>query len=254
LTAAATIVRRPFYDRNGERSIFAVEHGVCTSGGATAGVLFCQSVGAEYFSYHKAVIQLADALGRLGTPSMRFDYSGCGDSEGGIESMSIANWLDDTARMAEVLRAETKVRSICVVGIGLGSALAAMYASKVGRVDRLVLWHPVVNGRRYAASLVKAHKNWLRGSFAREDANDCQLQCMGFLCPGQLHADIEAIDLMAFQAAPAREALILHDAREDGKRLGRRWRSLSCEVETGVMGRDGLALATVRTIFNWVRR
>jgi len=213
------------------------------------GVVVCQSIGGEYFAHHKVMVQLADMLARQGAPCVRFDYTGCGDSEGSMEAMDVSRWLGDIGRMADRLRSRSAVEKICLCGFRLGAALAAMYGSQTGGTERLVLWDPVVSGRRYVNELRKAHKRWLRGSFAKARRGDRALQELGFPCRAQLRRQLEAIDLVNLPSPPAREVMILHGGAEEGVgELSRRWERAGADVDLCVLPAGALALSALRAV------
>jgi pimeloyl-ACP methyl ester carboxylesterase len=107
---------------------------------------------SEYNGFHAAFRKLANLLEREGYPTLRFDYSGTGDSEGVPTESFAQNWAADIATACKELNALSRARSLCVVGLGLGATLAVQAAS-LASLDQLVLWEPVVSGTRYLDQL-----------------------------------------------------------------------------------------------------
>ena len=73
---------------------------------------------------------------RLGLGLLRFDYSGCGRSEGRLEDGTISRWLEETLA---IFRAETEGPQI-ILGSSMGGYLALLAAralAEAGEADRL---------------------------------------------------------------------------------------------------------------------
>jgi exosortase A-associated hydrolase 1 len=87
---------------------------------------------------HRLFTLLAEALGRRGMATLRFDRRGVGDSEG--EDTGFLGSADDIAAAASALRRESDAE---IVGIGLcdGAAALALFGAASG-IDRLVLLNP----------------------------------------------------------------------------------------------------------------
>ena len=90
---------------------------------------------------------LARKLEGAGYAAMRFDYAGTGDSSGEIADFGVDAWVEDIEAAAEVLRQESGVTRIVLVGLRLGATLAALCAQRGRlRAAHVVLWDPVVDG------------------------------------------------------------------------------------------------------------
>ena len=154
---AAPEAVEPFYF--GEPRLFGCLHPAADTRGAgpdaptRTGVVFCHPLGHEYVTLHRAARILASRLARSGLPTLRFDYSGTGDSAGGLEEARLQNWVDDADAAADALRSRTGVERICLVGARLGATLALRAAARRADVESLALWDPVVWGRDYLRQL-----------------------------------------------------------------------------------------------------
>jgi pimeloyl-ACP methyl ester carboxylesterase len=81
---------------------------------------------------------------------LRFDYSGTGDSSGGPEVMSMAQWHDDLGVAIEELSDAASVSSVWLVGLRLGASIA-LQSSDRSEVAGIVLWDPVIEGKSLLA-------------------------------------------------------------------------------------------------------
>ena len=119
---------------------------------AELGVVLCAPLGAEEQSAHRSVLHLADGLAQRGMRALRFDYPGCGDSEGEtVDCTSLQDWVDSVVAAVAWLR-EVGCTRIALLGLRLGAMVAGMACARA-RPDWLVLWAPVTDGRRYAREL-----------------------------------------------------------------------------------------------------
>jgi exosortase A-associated hydrolase 2 len=117
--------------------------------GASLGLVYCPPFGEERNQSHPASARAARALAAAGVAVLRFDFSGCGDSEGDLEDASIEDWLAEIAAAEAALREKAGVARVGFWGLRAGANLAALHAS--GRADTalLALWHPVPDPRTY---------------------------------------------------------------------------------------------------------
>lgn len=81
---------------------------------------------------------LAREVSSLGFPCMRFDYRGCGDSEGPERSPSGVVGLSDTIAAERVLREQTQVSHVVLVGICYGAEIALLAARCLASVRGVV--------------------------------------------------------------------------------------------------------------------
>lgn len=201
------------------------------------------------------LVQLADMFAREGARCIRFDYTGCGDSEGSFEAMAVSSWLEDVAAAAVRLRGATRLERIHVCGVRFGAALAALYGADCQGVDRLVMWDPVTRGGDYLRELERSHRQWLRGSFARATDEDEMVQTLGFPTTEAFREEVGATDLSLVSAAPAREIMVLQGAEAaDVEGLAERFTALEAAVETHALPADSLLAATMRRVVRWILR
>jgi len=116
-------------------------------GGWTAGLVVCPPVGEERKSSARVLTRAARLLCAAGCTVLRFDYRGTGESDGCLETVSLADWVEDIRRAMRHLSAVTGVDRVGVLGVRFGAALAAMVSVDDGPLPVLVCWAPVWTGR-----------------------------------------------------------------------------------------------------------
>lgn len=143
---------RCFFFGDAGRQLFGAFHPAREEHTRSLGVVLAYPWLAEYNASHPAYRKLAGLLEREGFATLRFDYSGVGDSEGVPSETFCADWANDIVSATHELSAQSGARGTCVVGLGLGAALAVK-AATLAPIDLLVLWEPVLSGQTYLRQL-----------------------------------------------------------------------------------------------------
>jgi pimeloyl-ACP methyl ester carboxylesterase len=164
---------------------FLALHHAPDAGTPDHGVVLCNPFGQEAVRAHRLVRILAERLARGGLHALRFDYVGSGDSDGDDADGSLASYVEDTQRAVAELRRLSGASRISLFGLRLG-ATVALLASARAAAHRLVLWDPVVSGRRYLDEIRAAHRAEVPGS-------DGAREILGFALSPALEAEIAAI-------------------------------------------------------------
>lgn len=130
---------------SGEVLAASLELPAARGGAAAPAVLLCHG-----FTGHKAedgrlFVRLARALAADGIASLRFDFRGSGDSDGDFADVTIERELEDARAALARLAAEPGVdpRRLAVLGLSLGSTVAALLAGERTDLAALVLWATV---------------------------------------------------------------------------------------------------------------
>jgi len=156
---------------------------------------------------------LADRLAGAGFHALRFDCRGCGDSGGEGSEAGIDEWVEDALAAVSEMREHTGSSRVALVGLRLGAALGTLAARRLGGVDSLVLWDPVVDGTAYVRELRVSNATWIRehahGAEVRDD------EVLGAPFPARLAAEIAAVRLAGLDV-PARRALIVSSDEGQG--------------------------------------
>ena len=105
---------------------------------------------------HRQFTLLARALAAAGTPVLRFDYRGMGDSEGGMRDFAAVD--EDVRAAIDRFQQELPgLRDIVLWGLCDGAAASALYAPQDARVRGLVLLNPWVRTDEGAARATLKH-------------------------------------------------------------------------------------------------
>lgn len=186
----------PLYFGQSACRLFGIYHEPVVGLQRNTGVLMCYPLGKEYMRSHWAFRQVATQLVRAGFHVFRFDYRGTGDSADAGGEGDVPSWQEDIVAAAEELRDTAGTRDLALVGLRFGATLAALSSATLRPRD-LVLWDPVMSGKRYLDGLRSLHRQLLRcrSYFAtpRIDSNDDEL--LGYSYPTRMAASIDAVEL-----------------------------------------------------------
>ena len=174
----------PFYFGDTGNALYGVHHPPRGSTSRASGVVLCYPFAQEYMRAHRAFRQLSLLLSGEGFHTLRFDYSGTGDSSGEPADMSLAGLDENLATAIEELIDAAGVESVWLVGLRLGAAIALRAATRT-QVAGVVLWDPVVVG---SAQLDGAHA-------ARNGTGARVVELGGVPISSGLQNDLHALDL-----------------------------------------------------------
>lgn len=136
-------------------------------GAATIGVLseplenprpmawvLCHSFGLEQITLQSIETPIARRLSAIGFPVLRFHAQGYGDSELPVDQVSLHTHIRDTVDAVAELTDATGASQVGLMGARFGGSVAALVAERVNAAA-LILWHPVVSGRKYINALMR---------------------------------------------------------------------------------------------------
>lgn len=132
----------PFYFGPSERALYGV-YDPPSGGASKRAAVICYPVGMEYYSAHRACRSLARQLAEAGVHALRFDYLGTGDSAKELDEVRAEDWLEDVSLAKDELRDMTGLRTVDLIGVRAGAALALAVALRSSDVGRLALWNPL---------------------------------------------------------------------------------------------------------------
>jgi len=207
----------PFYFGTSAKSLFGIYHPPLAQADRETGVVLCNPFGSEYVNSHRALRQLALRLSRAGFHALRFDYYGSGDSAGESHEVDIDEWKRDIAMAAEELKKRGGLSKVSLVGLRLGSTLAALTARERGDVESLLLWEPILDGKGYIEELRSLHKAWLRDQLFPElrttDQKKEPAEIIGFPLTERIQRSLESIQLSSLDRITAKHVLILRSRK-----------------------------------------
>jgi dienelactone hydrolase len=182
---------KPIWFGSEDRPLFGMCH-VPASGFARAGVVVCPPFGRDYLHAHYTLRCLGDELAARGMGTLRLDYDGTGDSAGtGNEPQRVRSWLDSISAAVATMRA-SGVRSIFLVGMGLGATLGALVGDEDGNIDGLVLWDPEPSGKAYVS---RQRALSALSSTVSTMTTDGSVDLPGILLDAVTAADLRTLDL-----------------------------------------------------------
>jgi len=147
---------------------------------------------------------------------LRFDYYGCGDSDGDCNQGSIKQWVADISTAVNELNDGCDLEKVCLVGLRLGGALAMIAGTRQGDIDSIVLWDPVVDGTTYLKELTHLHNGWLQRSFARPQLGSVAQKAreiLGFPITDSMRGELLNINLLTLEQKPANNILIIESEK-----------------------------------------
>jgi exosortase A-associated hydrolase 2 len=138
-------------------------------GGAKQHVLFVPPFNEEMNRCRSMMAFMAQALADQGMGSLLLDLQGTGESEGGHGDARWESWLRNLD--AAVAWLEQRGECVALLGVRLGAVLAADWMrSAPGRVQRLLMWQPVLDGQTFMTQFlrVKIAANMDRSDLPKE--------------------------------------------------------------------------------------
>lgn len=156
--------------------------------------------------------RLAHALAERGRESLRFSFRGHGESGGEQLGVTIAGEMND---LLSVLNSATLERASCSIvasSFGAVSTVALLGGMRAHRVDRLVLWYPVLD---LADTFLEPHLPWGRANFGADMLAAAQVDGSlkvedSFALPYALFAEMRSYDISSDFAALDTPTLVIH--------------------------------------------
>ena len=107
--------------------------------------MVCPPLFEERKAAARPLVELAQHLALLGLPVLRFDYAGCGDSEGDLREVTPGDWEQDACAAVSEMHRRLPDSPPVLFGLRFG-AWPALRAARTLAPRALVLWEPVVRG------------------------------------------------------------------------------------------------------------
>ena len=225
-----------YFEANG-RSLLGSSHPAPRLRAGGTSVVLCNPFGEEAARAHRAYRVLAGKLQQEGYATLRFDYSGTGDSSGQAIDCTVQQWVEDIEAAVGESRRQSGSSQVVLVGLRFGATLAALCAqrdhlSRLG-ISQLVLWDPVVRGDLYLQELAEMHAAYMNEELGRRadaatpagNGEHLPVEALGTPIGAVLAAQMAAIDIA--QAAPQTRHTTVISTRDsqDMQRLRTLWGS-----------------------------
>lgn len=175
-TPTDTLKEEAFFFENEGIRLFGMLHHPCPGKGndkpaAKAGFVFCPPFADEAFRTHRELVVYARFLAGNGYPVLRFDYHGCGDSEGDFHNVTLSAHISDIRRGMTLIKEKCDLDWVGLLGLRFGGALAAGAAAQDERANALILWAPIVDGKKYFQFLIQSQMAHELGNFGKVSSN-----------------------------------------------------------------------------------
>lgn len=194
--------------------LFGVVH-IPADGQARGGIVICPPLGKEHVDTYRGLKLLAERLAASGFAVLRFDYLGTGDSAGrqGADT-AVAGYLSSIDEAVQYLR-RSGAPTISLIGLRVGALLAATAADTLSGLDKLVLWDPVTDGRRYLREQRALYKMTVG-----DDTADTTLESiLGLAFSTAGSHDLSSVKLPVTIDGDIRTLVLTRPERTDDKRL-----------------------------------
>lgn len=143
-----------FFDGGGGRKLLGFLHHA-QGARKDLGLVYCHPFAEEKNQSHVIAARAARRLAASGVAVLRFDFSGCGDSEGDLAEASADDWLAEIGRAAEVLKEKAAVSRVGFWGLRAGANLAALHAASRPDAALALLWQPLPDLKTYANQFLR---------------------------------------------------------------------------------------------------
>jgi amino acid adenylation domain-containing protein len=208
-----SLTLEPFYFGPSEKYLFGCYHAPHAGRVKDCAVVLCYPMGHEYIRVHRAYQQLATRLARAGFPVLRFDFLGCGDSAGEVEEGQLEQWLADIASAVEEVKKRSGLSQVCLIGLRLGASLAMLAGTGRTDISNLVLWEPIIEGRRYLEELGLQQQKTLWRFLVKPkvatNTTERPTELLGFPISDTLFNGLEALNLLTVQPRTHQNILII---------------------------------------------
>ncbi|WP_052144686.1 alpha/beta hydrolase family protein [Halalkalibacter okhensis] len=96
---------------------------------------------------HRMFVKAANYFSNKGFVCFRFDFSGCGESEGDYKDVTVSKQIDELKSAIHYVSQmkEVEINNIIMIGHSLGGALTALTSYQFPFIKDIILWSPVAN-------------------------------------------------------------------------------------------------------------
>ncbi len=153
-------IREAVVLENRGQKIFGILHRPLNKEKSPA-VLFCHGLAGNKTGRFRLYVELAERLAKEGITVLRFDYRGCGDSEGEFCDITPEDHLSDALVALEHLASLPFINAtqIGILGRSFGGPIAVQTAAQSSLIKSIVLWCPMFNGDQWRDQWQLVHSN-----------------------------------------------------------------------------------------------
>lgn len=140
--------RHPITFKVGHQNLFGMVHLPLAATQKIPAVLICHGLGGDKNGRYRAYVILARMLAEHGIACLRFDYRGCGDSEGEFNQVTLHSQVEDSVAATHFLQQYPQIDStrLGIFGRSFGGLVAVHTAAKTKAFNSIGLWSAVYNG------------------------------------------------------------------------------------------------------------
>lgn len=94
---------------------------------------------------HRLFVKAARHFTELGYAVFRFDFGGCGESDGDYSQITVSKQLKEVQTVLDFVSQLEQIdeKNITLIGHSLGGAISSLTAANDSRIKQLILWSPV---------------------------------------------------------------------------------------------------------------
>lgn len=128
---------------NHHEKIFGILHFPITKNPSPA-VMICHGFGGDKLGKNEVYLKVARELTKAGIATFRFDFRGCGDSEGDFNDITLEGLVSDAEVVVDFLKKDPRLdpKRLGIFGRSLGGSIALMTAHRTKAFKTIVLWAP----------------------------------------------------------------------------------------------------------------
>lgn len=195
---------------------FAYYHRANVPGQERRAFIFCPPFAEEKNKSQRVLVETARALAGLGVDVLRLDYCGTGDSQGNLTDVSIDNWKENIITAIDFCR-DNGAKRIGLLGLRLGSLLAATVADRYSGIEWLVHLTPVIDSKKYLNNVLRSKlikemltKGRIDSREKIEGNAQSPMDYDGFLISPRLYSELQNLQLPGRFLHSGGKVLIVH--------------------------------------------
>lgn len=142
--------------QSGQHQLYGVYHPTLPKYQPKRAVLICSGLTNDYQRARPMLQKLAARLCSAGYPCMRFDYFGCGDSQGHSEAITLAELQTNIVSSIEQLKQLSGCSEVVLFGVRLAANIIAS-ADHDNSVKQIIMFDPMQSGADFLIKQRQIH-------------------------------------------------------------------------------------------------